>query len=86
MAAVAKMIAQQESRQGITMKIHNLLTDFCCVCGDGGPCGGDVGMRQSERRKGLAKEERWEEGEGCCWVKGLSTGHPLTWGQAQEDE
>lgn len=20
-----------------------------------------------------------------CWVKGLSTGHPLTWGQAQKD-
>lgn len=27
-----------------------------------------------------------EEGGGWGWVKGLRTGHPLTWGQAQEDE
>lgn len=26
-----------------------------------------------------------EDVEGCWWVKGLSTGHPLTWGQDQKN-
>lgn len=87
MTAIPKPIAQQEASQGITIEIPNLLIDFCCVCGEGDPCGGDVQIRQNERRKTpLEKEERWEQGGGWCWVKGLSTGHPLTWGQAQKDE
>lgn len=52
MTAVPKLIAQQGACRGITMKIPNLLIDFYCVCGEGGPCGGDVQIRRNERRKG----------------------------------
>lgn len=48
MAAVPKMIAQQESCQGITIEIPNLLTDFYCVCGECGLCGGDVRIGEND--------------------------------------
>lgn len=85
MTAVPKLIAQQESCQGITIKIPNVLIDFYCVCGEGGPCGGDVQIRQNGRRK-AHHSRRGKMGGGSGLVKGLSTGHPLTRGQAQEDE
>ncbi len=40
-------------------------------------------MRREEAYSSRGRKDG-RRGEGCQRVKGLSTGHPLTWGQAQK--
>lgn len=47
---------------------------------------GDCEIERMRREEAYSSRGRKDgrRGEGCPRVKGLSTGHPLTWGQAQK--